>query len=103
MLRLVGFFVAFALLARGAIPHGRASWRALTPAERVLYAFGAGNALLYSVASDDDDAVPRGLFVLTGDGQLTRVDELEPFPGRVTLASEAEQGVLGRFAAAGPS
>src|SRR5690606_18739839 len=37
-----------------------------------------GNARLYSVSSDDEDGVPRGLFVLTGGGQLSRVDELEP-------------------------
>lgn len=62
-----------------------------------------GNALLYSFSSDDDDGVPRGLFVLTGDGQLMRVDELEPFPARVLV--EGVDGELGpgRFAAGGPS
>lgn len=62
-----------------------------------------GNALLYSIASDDEDGVPRGLFVLTGDGQLTRVDELEPFPGRVLVATPDGVGAPGRFAAGGPS
>lgn len=62
-----------------------------------------GNALLYSIASNDDDGVPRGLFVLTGDGQLTRVDELEPAPGLVMLPGADGVGVPGRFAAAGPS
>jgi hypothetical protein len=61
-----------------------------------------GNALLYSIASDDDDGVPRGLFVLTGDGQLTRVDELEPFPGQVLVATPDGVGRPGRFAAGGP-
>lgn len=65
-----------------------------------------GNALLYSVSADeddDDDLVPRGLFVLTGDGQLTRVDELEPFPGLVTLPGTDGEPVPGRFSVAGPS
>jgi hypothetical protein len=64
-----------------------------------------GNALLYSVASNDDDGVPRGLFVLTGDGQLSRVDELEPYPGLVMLPTAGfdGSGVPGRFAAGGPS
>jgi len=62
-----------------------------------------GNALLYSIASGDDDAVPRGLFVLSGDGKLTRVDELEPYPGLVMLSSPTGEGVPGRFAAGGPS
>jgi hypothetical protein len=61
-----------------------------------------GNALLYSIASDDDDGEPRGLFVLTGDGQLTRVDELEPFPGQVLVATPDGVGRPGRFAAGGP-
>lgn len=62
-----------------------------------------GNALLYSIGSNDDDGVPRGLFVLTGDGQLTRVDELEPFPGQVSLVGIGGDRVPGRFAVAGPS
>ena len=62
-----------------------------------------GNALLYSVASNDDDGVPRGLFVLSGDGKLTRVDELEPYPGLVMLTGPDGEGVPGRFAAGGPS
>lgn len=57
-----------------------------------------GNALLYSIGPDDDDAVPRGLFVLTGDGELTRVDELEPYPGLVTLLGRNGEAVPGRFA-----
>lgn len=62
-----------------------------------------GNALLYSVSADDEDGVPRGLFVLTGDGQLTRVDELEPYPGRVMVDGRYGEKVPGRFAAGGPS
>lgn len=62
-----------------------------------------GNALLYSIASNDDDGVPRGLFVLTGDGKLSRVDELEPAPGLVILPGLDGGGTPGRFAAAGPS
>lgn len=42
-----------------------------------------GNALLYSVASSDDDGKPRGLFVLSGDGLVSRVDPLEPTPHRL--------------------
>lgn len=61
-----------------------------------------GNALLYSIASDDDDGVPRGLFVLSGDGKLTRVDELEPPPGRVLLTGSDGEASPGRFAASGP-
>lgn len=62
-----------------------------------------GNALLYSVGSSDEDGVPRGLFVLTGDGQLTRIDELEPSPGLVLLTRQDEEGRPGRFATSGPS
>lgn len=62
-----------------------------------------GNALLYSIASNDDDGAPRGLFVLTGDGKLSRVDELEPTPGLVMLPGLDGMGTPGRFAAAGPS
>ncbi|MCH9684887.1 MAG: hypothetical protein K0V04_25855 [Deltaproteobacteria bacterium] len=62
-----------------------------------------GNALLYSVSSDDDEGTPRGLFVLSGDGQLTRIDALEPFPGRVMLPTGGGQAVPGRFSAAGPT
>ena len=62
-----------------------------------------GNALLFSVSPDDDDEVPRGLFVLTGDGQLTRVDELEPSPGRVMLPGVEGERTLGRFSVAGPT
>ena len=42
----------------------------------------AGNGLLYSYEPDNGE--PRGLFVLTGDGQLARVDDLEPEPALVT-------------------
>ena len=62
-----------------------------------------GNALLYSVSSGDEEAVPRGLFVLSGGGDLTRVDDLEPFPARVSLPGPDGQGIAGRFAAAGPA
>lgn len=41
----------------------------------------AGNGLLYSF--DPDDGEPRGLFVLTADGLVARVDDLEPEPDRV--------------------
>jgi hypothetical protein len=56
-----------------------------------------GNALLYSIASNDDDGAPRGLFVLSGDGKLTRVDELEPQPGLV-MVTTGLGSVPGRFA-----
>ncbi len=62
-----------------------------------------GNALLYSVGPSDDDGVPHGLFVLSGDGQLTRVDELEPAPGEVLLTKLDGESSPGRFAAGGPS
>jgi hypothetical protein len=39
----------------------------------------AGNGLLYSF--DPDGGEPRGLFVLTADGTVARVDDLEPEPG----------------------
>lgn len=39
-----------------------------------------GNALLYSYDPDDNEEVPRGLFVLEATGDLSRVDELEPTP-----------------------
>ena len=55
------------------------------------------------LVADDEDGVPRGLFVLTGDGQLTRIDELEPFPGRVMVLGPNGQQQPGRFSAAGPS
>ncbi|MCX4245891.1 hypothetical protein [Paraliomyxa miuraensis] len=61
-----------------------------------------GNALLYSISSDDDDGVPRGLFVLTGDGQLMRVDELEPFPARVLVEGAEGVAIPARFAVSGP-
>lgn len=61
-----------------------------------------GNALLYSISSDDDDGVPRGLFVLGGDGTLSRVDELEPFPGRVSFNGLAGEQTVGRFVSVGP-
>jgi hypothetical protein len=40
-----------------------------------------GNLLLFSF---DDDQDPRGLFVLGSDGQLTRIDPLEPQPALIT-------------------
>lgn len=40
-----------------------------------------GNVLLYS---HDDDEDPRGLFVLSSDGQVARIDPLEPQPDLVT-------------------
>ncbi|MEM7159157.1 MAG: hypothetical protein AAF799_40345 [Myxococcota bacterium] len=62
-----------------------------------------GNALLFSVSSGDEEAVPRGLFVLSGNGDLTRVDDLEPFPARVSLPGPDGQTLPGRFAVAGPA
>lgn len=59
--------------------------------------------MLYSIDSDDEDGVPHGLFVLTGDGQRTRVDELEPYPGRSLLSGRTGDPVPGRFSAGGPS
>lgn len=61
-----------------------------------------GNALLYSFDRDEVDttAVPRGLFVLAGDGQLSRIDELEPPPAEVALSHELLGRTMGRFAAA---
>ncbi|MBL8946764.1 MAG: hypothetical protein JNK45_26580 [Myxococcales bacterium] len=57
-----------------------------------------GNALLYSYDPDDNEEVPRGLFVLEASGDLSRVDELEPTP-------EAFRGASGLpyFAAAARS
>jgi hypothetical protein len=49
-------------------------------AMRALAIDDGGNALMYSYDPDDNEAVPRGLFVLEGDGRLSRVDELEPTP-----------------------
>ncbi len=46
-----------------------------------------GNALLYSYNPDDNEGVPRGLFVLEASGQLSRVDELEPTPEPFGTAS----------------
>jgi hypothetical protein len=40
-----------------------------------------GNVLLYSFDSGNDE--PRGLFVLGSDGQVARIDALEPQPARV--------------------
>ena len=37
------------------------------------------------------------------DPRVTRVDELEPAPGRVMLPGEDGEGTPGRFAAGGPS
>lgn len=49
-------------------------------AMRVLAIDDGGQALLHSYNPDDSDELPRGLFVLDGDGQLARVDDLEPPP-----------------------
>lgn len=49
-------------------------------AMRALAIDDGGNALMYSYDPDDNEAVPRGLFVLEGNGRLSRVDELEPTP-----------------------
>jgi hypothetical protein len=44
-----------------------------------------GNVLLYSYESSGSSAEePRGLFVLTADGLLARVDDLDPEPARIT-------------------
>jgi len=49
-------------------------------AMRALAVDDGGNALLYSYDPDDNEEVPRGMFVLEGGGHLSRVDELEPTP-----------------------
>lgn len=49
-------------------------------AMRALAVDDSGRALLYSYSAGDSEGVPRGLFVLDGDGQLARVDDLEPPP-----------------------
>lgn len=61
-----------------------------------------GNALLYSYDRGEIETspVPRGLFVLAGDGQLSRIDELEPAPAEVALWRDGIGATLGRFAAA---
>jgi hypothetical protein len=52
-----------------------------------------GDLLLYSSSESGDgldpsqSGVPRTLFVLSGDGVLTRVDRLEPAPAKVLLAT----------------
>lgn len=56
-----------------------------------------GSALLYSSDPDDNDAAPRGLFVLDGDGVLARVDDLEPGPDPIALPSETAGRLEGRF------
>lgn len=61
----------------------------------------AGDLLLYSVESVEDTlldaigtvSIPQTLFVLSGDGVLTRVDELEPAPSPVLIGS----GELGSY------
>jgi hypothetical protein len=63
---------------------------------RVLGIDDEGNVLLYSYKISDAQGLPRSLFVLTGDGQLARVDTLDDKPAAVMLYG----GVLGRFAAA---
>jgi hypothetical protein len=61
-----------------------------------------GNALLYSFDRDEVEAtaVPRGMFVLSGDGQLSRVDELEPPPAEIALSIDGAGRTMGRFATA---
>jgi len=56
-----------------------------------------GNALLHSFDSGDSDAAPRGLFVLSGDGVLARVDDLEPGPAQIAVPSEAQGRIEGRY------
>jgi hypothetical protein len=60
-----------------------------------------GAALLYSYDRDEspEDRVPRGLFVLDGDGQLSRVDELEPAPASVAAFDDRLGRVETRFVA----
>lgn len=57
-------------------------------AMRALAIDDAGGALMYSYNPDDSDGLPRGLFVLDGDGQLSRVDDLEPPPVLFRLGTE---------------
>lgn len=47
-----------------------------------------GNVLLHSYRGTDTHRVPRSLFVLTGDGQLAKVDSLDPTPTPVIVSSE---------------
>ena len=60
-----------------------------------------GNAMLYSFDRDEtfEDRVPRGLFVLAGDGELARIDELEPAPAALGIWDARVGRVEGRFAA----
>jgi hypothetical protein len=60
-----------------------------------------GAALLYSYERDDDfdDRVPRGLFALSGEGELSRVDDLEPAPAVIGTWDERNGRVMARFAA----
>jgi hypothetical protein len=62
---------------------------------RVLGIDDEGNVLLYSYALGEAQGNPRSLFVLTGDGQLARVDPLDEKPAPVLLST----GIQGRFAA----
>ncbi len=56
---------------------------------RTLAVDDAGNVLLYSFDPKDKEQAPRGLFVLDGDGRMTRVDELEPAVARFSMADTA--------------
>lgn len=47
---------------------------------RAMAVDDGGNVLLYSYDATTAAAEPRGLFVLSGEGRLARVDELEPSP-----------------------
>lgn len=52
-----------------------------------------GNVLLYSYRSGDAQGAPRGLFVLTGDDHLARVDPLVPTPAPIAISPTT----FGRF------
>lgn len=66
-----------------------------------------GDLLLYSVQTVFDDQldgveaqdVPRSLFVLSGDGVLTQVDELEPAPAAVLVDPTKQQSTFIQAAA----
>ncbi|MBC8072657.1 MAG: hypothetical protein IAG13_30335 [Deltaproteobacteria bacterium] len=55
---------------------------------RALAIDDGGNALMYSFSAPDNEHAPRGLFVLGGDGNLARVDTLEPAAQELTSATQ---------------
>jgi hypothetical protein len=55
---------------------------------RALAIDDGGNALMYSFSAPDNEHAPRGLFVLAGDGNLARVDTLEPAAQELTSPTQ---------------